>query len=56
VVRGRRDTADRLLYVGPPEGTDAPRPTVPQVAVSAGSATAGAEVSLDMRAGTSPTG
>ena len=27
VVRGRRDTADRLLYAGPPAGTDAPRPT-----------------------------
>ena len=38
VVRGRRDTVDRLLYVGPPGPTPAP------VVVSAGSAAVGAWV------------
>jgi subtilisin family serine protease len=40
VVRGRRDTADRLLYVSPPAGT--PRSTPAPVVVSAGSAAVGA--------------
>ena len=50
-VRGRRGTADRLLYVGPPAGTDVPRSTPAPVVVSA-SATAGRPaVSLDVRVG-----
>ncbi len=56
VVGGHRDTADRLLYVGPPAGTHVPPSTPAPVVVSAGSATVGAEVSLDVRVGTSPTG
>ena len=35
VVRGRRDTADRLLYVAPPAGTDGPRSTPAPVIVKA---------------------
>ena len=54
VVRGRRDTADRLLYVGPPAGT--PRSTPAPVVVSAGSAVVGARVSVDVRVGTSSAG
>ena len=49
-VRGRRDTVDRLLYVGPTRSTPAP------VVVSAGSAAVGARVSLDVRVGTSSAG
>jgi subtilisin family serine protease len=54
VVRGRRDTADRLLYVGSPAGT--PRSTPAPVVVSAGSAVVGARVSVDVRVGTSSAG
>ena len=53
VVRGRRDTADRLLYVGPPAD---PASTPAPVVVSAGSATVGARVSLDVRVGASSAG
>lgn len=56
VVGGRRDTVDRLLYVGPPAGADVPPSTPAPVVVSAGSATVGAEVSLDVRVGASPAG
>jgi subtilisin family serine protease len=54
VVRGRRDTADRLLYVGSPAGT--PRSTPAPVVVSAGSAVVGARVPVDVRVGTSSAG
>jgi subtilisin family serine protease len=40
-VRERRDTADRLLYVGPGTGTDAPDPTPVPVIVSPVSGTTG---------------
>ena len=54
VVRGRRDTADRLLYLGPPAGT--PRSTPAPVVVSAGSTVVGARVPDDVRVGTSSSG
>ncbi len=54
VVRGRRDTADRLLYLGSPAGT--PRSTPAPVVVSAGSAVVGARVPVDVRVGTSSAG
>ena len=47
VVRGRRDTADRLLYVGSATGTDDPRTTPAPVIVKSPAAGSGAGSPLD---------
>ena len=44
VVRGRRDTADRLLYVGSAAGTDDPRTAPAPVIVTSPAAGSGAGV------------
>jgi subtilisin family serine protease len=56
VVEGRSDTADRLLYVGPPAGTDGPGSTPAPVIVkaSAGSSATDGAVSIVARSSARP--